>query len=184
MRALAHVGAGVDVFRNDQISVEAVINRKPRALVLSPGPCAPEQAGICLDLLRANAALGSDCIPVLGVCLGHQAIAQAYGGRVIRARAPVHGKVRSVRHKGHAMFDGVPERFQVVRYHSLVAERESLPSVLEITAQSDDENDSGEIMALAHATQPVFGVQFHPESYAAEHGGTLFAVFLRRAGEI
>ena len=170
------MGVAVEVLRNDEASVQQVINRKPKAIFLSPGPCAPESAGICLDLLRENAG----GIPMLGVCLGHQAIAQAYGGRVVRAPEPVHGKTHRVRHGGHRMFAHIPEVFSVVRYHSLIAERASLPAELEVTAETDDAQKL--IMAVAHRTHPVYGVQFHPESYAAEHGDSIFAAFLREAG--
>ncbi len=166
-------GARVDVHRNDKISVSDVLARSPDAIVLSPGPCTPREAGICLDLIKE--ARGQ--VPVLGVCLGHQAIGEAYGGTVARAPIPVHGKRSIIRHQGRSVFRGINGPFLATRYHSLVVEREDLPQALEVTAETDDEL----IMALSHATHPVHGVQFHPESIASEHGHLMIQNFLRIA---
>ena len=163
------------VHRNDQLTVEAALALKPQAVVLSPGPCTPSEAGICLELIRAAARAR---VPLLGVCLGHQAIGQAFGGEVIRAALPMHGKLSTLRHAGKGMFAGLPERFQVTRYHSLIVERRSLPSDLEVTAEMAD----GMIMGLQHKRLPIHGVQFHPESIASEHGHALLANFLKAAG--
>jgi anthranilate synthase component II len=171
---LGELGADVTVHRNDQITVDAVLAAKPRAIVLSPGPCTPNEAGICLDLIaRAGAS-----VPILGVCLGHQALGQAYGGTVIRAPHLMHGKTSSVANTGVGLFDGLPKRFEATRYHSLIVERSSLPDCLEITAETDD----GLIMGLQHRSHPVHGVQFHPESIASEQGHALLANFLGLAG--
>ena len=167
---LGQLGAEVSVIRNDAISIEEVEQRSPRAVVLSPGPCDPDKAGICLELVRR---LGSR-LPILGVCLGHQTIGQVYGGRVVRASAPMHGKVSLVHHSGSSVFHGLPEPFEATRYHSLVVERATLPDVLSVTAETDD----GTIMGLAHKTFPVHGVQFHPESIATQHGHALLRNFL------
>jgi anthranilate synthase component 2 len=147
---------------------------KPKAIVLSPGPCTPNEAGVCLDLI---AKAGSK-IPLLGVCLGHQAIGQAYGGKVIRAPEPMHGKLSTIRHTDKGVFKGLPERIEVTRYHSLIVERKSLPDCLEVNAETSD----GLIMGLMHKTHPVHGVQFHPESIASEQGHALLANFLEIAG--
>jgi anthranilate synthase component II len=171
---LGELGATCDVIRNDKISAADVIKKKPKAIVMSPGPCTPNEAGICLELI----AKAGGKIPLLGVCLGHQAIGQAYGGKVIRAPEPLHGKLSTIRHKDEGVFKGLPERFQVTRYHSLIVERKSLPPELEVTAETDD----GIIMGLQHKTQPVHGVQFHPESIASEQGHALLANFLALAG--
>jgi anthranilate synthase component 2 len=171
---LGELGAQCEVIRNDKISAPAVIKKKPKAIVMSPGPCTPNEAGICLELI---AAAGGK-IPLLGVCLGHQAIGQAYGGKVIRAPEPLHGKLSTIRHTGKGVFKGLPERFQVTRYHSLIVERKSLPPELEVTAETAD----GLIMGLQHKAHPVHGVQFHPESIASEHGHALLANFLSLAG--
>ncbi len=171
---LGELGSVPEVVRNDKITVEAAMALQPKAIVLSPGPCTPNEAGICLDLIKA----AGPKVPVLGVCLGHQAIGQAYGGRVIRAPAPMHGKLSTIRNRGQGIFAGVTSSFEVTRYHSLIVERASLPDCLEITAESDD----GLIMALQHRTHPVHGVQFHPESIASEHGHDLLANFLELAG--
>jgi anthranilate synthase component II len=171
---LGELGADVAVHRNDQITVDAVLAAKPQAIVLSPGPCTPNEAGICLDLIaRAGASM-----PILGVCLGHQAMGQAYGGRVIRAPHLMHGKTSTVGNTGAGLFEGLPKRFEATRYHSLIVERASLPDCLEITAQTDD----GLIMGLQHRTHRVHGVQFHPESIASEQGHALLANFLGIAG--
>ena len=158
------------VHRNDKISVGDVLAADPDAIVLSPGPCTPKEAGICLDLIAA----ASGKIPILGVCLGHQAIGDAFGGKVVRAPAPVHGKLSEIRHGGAGIFHGINAPFQATRYHSLVVERGSLPDELTVTADTDD----GLIMGLAHRHLPVHGVQFHPESIASEHGHLMLKNFL------
>jgi len=171
---LGELGAPCEVIRNDKITADNVLKKKPKAIVLSPGPCTPNEAGICLDLI----AKAGPKIPLLGVCLGHQAIGQVYGGKVIRAPEPLHGKLSTIRHTGKGVFKGLPERFQVTRYHSLIVERKSLPDCLEITAETSD----GLIMGLQHKSHPVHGVQFHPESIASEQGHALLANFLETAG--
>jgi len=171
---LGELGAACEVIRNDQISVAGVMAKKPKAIVLSPGPCTPNEAGICLDLIAAAGAK----IPLLGVCLGHQSIGQAYGGHVIRAPEPMHGKLSRITTTGKGLFKDLPRSFMVTRYHSLIVERSSLPDCLEITAETDD----GLIMGLEHKTHPVHGVQFHPESIASEQGHALLANFLALAG--
>jgi anthranilate synthase component 2 len=171
---LGELGAVCEVHRNDAITVDEVLKAKPKAIVLSPGPCTPKEAGICLDLV---ARAGSE-VPILGVCLGHQAIGQALGGKVVRAKTPMHGKLSTVRHDGTGLFDGLPERIKVTRYHSLIVERASLPRALTVTAETAD----GVIMGLAHVQHPMHGVQFHPESIASEAGHELLANFLRLAG--
>ena len=170
---LGELGEEVVVKRNDQITVQDALAMAPQSIVLSPGPCDPDRAGICLGLI--NAAAGR--VPILGVCLGHQAIGQAYGGRIVRAPQPMHGKLSSIHHTGKSVFRGLEDGFPATRYHSLVVERASLPSVLEITAETDD----GVIMGVMHKTQPVHGVQFHPESIASAHGHALLQNFLRLA---
>jgi anthranilate synthase component 2 len=170
---LGELGAQSEVVRNDKISVDEIFKKKPKAIVLSPGPCTPNEAGVCLELIEKVGGR----IPLLGVCLGHQAIGQAYGGKVIRAPEPLHGKLSTIRHADKGVFKSLPERFQVTRYHSLIVERKSLPPELEVTAETD-----GLIMGLQHKTHPVHGVQFHPESIASEHGHALLANFLSLAG--
>ncbi|HUK09011.1 MAG TPA: aminodeoxychorismate/anthranilate synthase component II [Stellaceae bacterium] len=167
---LGELGAQVRVHRNDKITSAAVIAADPDAIVLSPGPCTPNEAGICLDLIAAVA----EKIPILGVCLGHQALGQAFGGKVARAPTPVHGKLSLIRHRGAGLFRGINAPFQATRYHSLVVERDTLPSVLAVTADTDD----GLIMGLAHTRLPAHGVQFHPESIASEHGHLMLKNFL------
>ena len=167
---LGDLGAEVRVHRNDKIASAAVIAADPDAIVLSPGPCTPKEAGICLDLIAAD----SGKIPILGVCLGHQAIGDAFGGKVVRAPAPVHGKLSEIRHHGAGIFRGINAPFQATRYHSLVVERESLPGELTVTAETED----GLVMGLAHKRLPVHGVQFHPESIASEHGHLILKNFL------
>ena len=170
---LGELGATCDVVRNDKISVRDALKTKPKAIVLSPGPCTPNEAGICLELIKeANGKL-----PILGVCLGHQSISQAYGGRIIRV-VPMHGKLSKVRHFDKGMFEGVPQDLEVTRYHSLTVERESLPDCFEITAETSD----GVIMGLQHKKHPVHGVQFHPESIATEAGHDMLSNFLKAAG--
>ena len=170
---LGELGAEAHVVRNDKITVEEAIRLAPKAIVLSPGPCTPNEAGICLELIEK----AGPKIPILGVCLGHQAIGQIYGGKVIRAPQLMHGKLSSIRHTGKGIFKGLAKTFEATRYHSLIVERESLPSSLEITAES-----GGLIMGLQHKKHPVHGVQFHPESIASEHGHALLANFLELAG--
>jgi len=171
---LGELGAEVLVYRNDKITSAAVVASDPDAIVPSPGPCTPREAGICLELVAAAA----DKIPILGVCLGHQAIGDAFGGRVVRAPTPVHGKLSEIHHSGAGIFHGINASFKATRYHSLVVERASLPDELTVTADTDD----GLIMGLAHTRLPVHGVQFHPESIASEQGHALLANFLELAG--
>jgi len=170
---LGDLGAQCDVVRNDAASPADILARAPEAIVLSPGPCTPAEAGICLELIETAAGR----VPILGVCLGHQAIGQAFGGRVIRAPAPMHGKVSPVTHAGSDIFEGLPSPFAATRYHSLIVEQDTLPETLEVTAWTGD----GAIMGLRHRTLPIFGVQFHPESIASEHGHALLANFLALA---
>ncbi|HTZ71693.1 MAG TPA: aminodeoxychorismate/anthranilate synthase component II [Acetobacteraceae bacterium] len=168
------LGVDCDVRRNDAISVDAALTLRPEAIVLSPGPCTPHEAGICCDLIRAAAGR----IPILGVCLGHQAIGQVFGGEVVRAPVPMHGKVSQILHGGTDIFAGLKNPFAATRYHSLIVRAETLPSCLVATAHTED----GLIMGLRHVSEPVFGVQFHPESIASEHGHDLLRNFLRLAG--
>lgn len=171
---IGELGAESFVVRNDKISVDAVLEKKPKAIVLSPGPCTPDDAGVCLDLIKAV----DGRVPILGVCLGHQSIGQAYGGTVVRASEPMHGKLSTITHTNKGVFAGLEPAFEVTRYHSLIVERETLPDCLEITAETDD----GIIMGLQHKEAPVHGVQFHPESIASEHGHQIIANFLATAG--
>ena len=164
------LGAECAVHRNDRISVDEALAMRPEAIVLSPGPCTPNEAGICLDLIAAAAGK----VPILGVCLGHQAIGQAFGGRVVRAPVPMHGKISPIRHQGSDVFETLPDPFEATRYHSLIVEREGLPETLIPTAFTED----GLIMGLRHRDLPIFGVQFHPESIATAHGHTLLRNFL------
>ena len=167
---LAELGAETRVVRNDDLSASEAWVLGPEAVLLSPGPCTPNEAGICLDILD-TAPLD---MPIFGVCLGHQAIGQAFGGEVIRAKALMHGKTSPIEHSGLSVFSGIASPFTATRYHSLAIRRETLPDVLEVTAWTAD----GEIMGLAHRTRPIHGVQFHPESIATEHGHDLLANFL------
>ena len=171
---LGELGAEIEVYRNDQITIVEVMAKAPQGIILSPGPCDPDRAGICLDLIKAAAGK----IPILGVCLGHQAIGQAFGGKIIRANKPMHGKISRIHHRNKGVFLDVPNDFAATRYHSLIVERESLPQELEITA----ETEGGVIMGLAHKSLPIAGVQFHPESIASEHGHQLLGNFLTAAG--
>ena len=173
---LGELGAEVEVRRNDAVTVDEVGQLAPAGIVLSPGPCAPAQAGVTVDVIRA---WGSR-IPTLGVCLGHQAIGEAYGGRVVRATRAVHGKASRVTHDGSDLFAGVPNPLEVGRYHSLIVERESLPAELKVSATAED--DPGEIHALRHREHPVWGVQFHPESVLTPHGKRILKNFLQRVG--
>jgi anthranilate synthase component 2 len=170
---LSELGAEVEVRRNDALTVEAALALKPEGLVLSPGPCDPDQAGICLDLVAAAAGR----LPILGVCLGHQSIGQAFGGKVVRAPLPMHGKLSEISHSGEGIFAGLPSPLSATRYHSLIVARDSLPDCLEITAETED----GLIMGLSHRDLPIHGVQFHPESIASEHGHALLRNFLELA---
>jgi len=167
---LGGLGADVVVHRNDKVSTDQVLDMEPEAIVLSPGPCTPNDAGICLELIHRASAT----VPVLGVCLGHQAIGQAFGGEVVRAPSLVHGKVSEIRHDGDSVFRGINGPFKATRYHSLVVERTTLPGDLTVTAETDDRL----IMGLAHRTLAVHGVQFHPESIASEHGHLILRNFL------
>ena len=167
---LAELGAETRVVRNDDLTAAEAWALKPEAVLLSPGPCTPNEAGICLAILD-TAPLD---MPIFGVCLGHQAMGQAFGGEVIRAKALMHGKTSPIEHEGRSVFKGLPSPFTATRYHSLAVRRETLPDVLEVTAWTAD----GEIMGLAHRTRPIHGVQFHPESIATEHGHAMLATFL------
>lgn len=168
---LGELGAEVVVRRNDALTVAEALDLRPDGIVLSPGPCDPDKAGICLGLIDAATKAR---LPLLGVCLGHQAIGQAFGGRVLRAPEPMHGKVDRMHHKGGGVLRGLPSPFTATRYHSLIVERDSLPACLEIVAETGD----GLIMALAHRDLPIHGVQFHPESIASEHGHDLLRNFV------
>jgi anthranilate synthase component II len=167
---MGEMGAEVIVRRNDALSVEEALKIGARGIVLSPGPCDPDRAGICLELIERAAGT----VPLLGVCLGHQAIGQAFGGKIVRAPRPMHGKTSRIDHDGRDLFAAIPSPFTATRYHSLVVERASVPAALEIAATSED----GLVMALRHRRYPIFGVQFHPESIASEHGHTLLGNFL------
>ena len=172
------LGAEVEVHRNDQITVEDVVARKPSQIVLSPGPCTPNEAGICLDLIEKLQGK----IPLLGVCLGHQAIGQSFGGTVKRAREVMHGKVSRIHHRGRGVFKELPTPYTATRYHSLIVDRAGLPDDFEITAWTEHEDGSmDEIMGLRHRTLPIEGVQFHPESILTEHGHQLLKNFLEGA---
>jgi anthranilate synthase component 2 len=171
---LGELGAEVTVRRNDALTADEALKMDVKGIILSPGPCDPDQAGICLELVEKAAGK----LPLLGVCLGHQSIGQVFGGKVVRAPLPMHGKVSQISHKGAGLFEGLPNPVTATRYHSLVVERESLPDCLEITAECDQ----GLIMGLQHRELPIHGVQFHPESIATEHGHALLANFLKIAG--
>lgn len=171
---LGELGAEVDVKRNDAITVEDALALRPQGVIISPGPSDPDRAGICLDLI---ARAGS--VPVLGVCLGHQAIGQVFGGRVVRAPEPMHGKVSRIRHTGAGVFAGLPNPFAATRYHSLIVDRAGMPNTLEITAETED----GVVMGVQHHERPIWGVQFHPESIASVGGHQLLGNFLRLAAE-
>lgn len=168
---LGELGADVQVRRNDALTVDEAMALRPDGIVLSPGPCDPDRAGICLPLIDAAAEAR---LPLMGVCLGHQSIGQAFGGRVIRAPVPMHGKVDNIRHEGRGVLAGLPSPFRATRYHSLIVERDTLPACLEVTGETAD----GLIMALAHRELPIHGVQFHPESIESEHGHKILQNFL------
>jgi anthranilate synthase component 2 len=171
---LGSLGAQVSVYRNDRVSVGEILAARPDAIVLSPGPCTPREAGICLDLIRAASAE----IPIFGVCLGHQAIGAAFGGEVVRAPVPMHGKISEIRHASETVFRGINGPFQATRYHSLIVKRDNLPDELRMTAEAD-----GLVMGLSHRARPTHGVQFHPESIASEHGHRILSNFLDLAQE-
>ena len=167
-------GVETEVHRNDAISVADVLKKKPKAVILSPGPCTPNEAGICLELL----AKAPESLPIFGVCLGHQAVGQAFGGDVVSAQEIMHGKVSQIRHRGGGLFRGLPSPFNATRYHSLAVKRATMPDCLTIDAETAD----GEVMGMSHKTRPVFGVQFHPELIASEHGHAIVGNFLAAAG--
>jgi anthranilate synthase component 2 len=167
---LGELGAEVEVRRNDSLTVDEALGLEPEGIVISPGPCDPDRAGICLDLVARAAPI----LPILGVCLGHQCIGQAFGGRVVRAPKPMHGKVSRISHRGTGIFKDIPSPFTATRYHSLTIAPDSIPACLEVTAESDD----GVIQGLSHRELPAYGVQFHPESIASEHGHRLLGNFL------
>jgi len=167
------------VYRNDAAGVDELLALRPTAIIISPGPCTPTEAGVSVPLVRAAAGV----VPVLGVCLGHQAIGQAFGGQVVRADRLMHGKTTMVTHTGIPLFDGVPSPFEAMRYHSLVVARQGLPAELEITAWSSDRPALSEIMGLRHRTLPVFGVQFHPESVGTKHGRRIISNFMAIAAD-
>ena len=167
-------GVRAEVVRNDALTVADVLKKKPKAVILSPGPCTPKEAGICLELL----AKAPDDLPMFGVCLGHQAIGHAFGGDVVGAQEIMHGKVSDVTHRGGGLFRGLPSPFRATRYRSLAVKRATFPTELNIDAETGD----GEVMGLSHKTRPVFGVQFHPESIASEHGHAIVGNFLSAAG--
>jgi anthranilate synthase component 2 len=168
---LGELGGETVVRRNDALTADEAMAMRPQGIVISPGPCDPDRAGICLELIDKAAAAR---MPVLGVCLGHQSIGQAFGGRVVRGPIPMHGKVSKIRHTGTDVFDDIPSPFEATRYHSLIVERASLPECLSVTAETAD----GIVMGVAHTELPIFGVQFHPESIASEHGHKLLGNFL------
>jgi anthranilate synthase component 2 len=171
---LGDLGVEVEVHRNDALSADQALAKKPDAIVLSPGPCDPDRAGICLEVIERAAATRT---PLLGVCLGHQALGQQFGGKVVRAPAPMHGKVSPIRHQGDGVFAALPSPFPATRYHSLVVARETVPDALVINAETED----GLVMGLRHKELPLHGVQFHPESIASEHGHDLLRNFLTLA---
>ena len=167
-------GVKTEVYRNDAITADEVIARRPKAVILSPGPCTPNEAGVCLELLTA----APEDLPMFGVCLGHQAMGQAFGGEVVQAQAIMHGKVSEVSHQGGGLFRGLPSPFKATRYHSLAVKRTSAPDCFTIDAWTAD----GEVMGMSHKARPLFGVQFHPESIATEHGHAIVGAFLDAAG--
>jgi anthranilate synthase component 2 len=175
VHAIGVLGPEVEVHRNDKITVDALAAARPDAIVISPGPCTPNEAGISLELIKR---LG-DRVPIFGVCLGHQAIGAAYGGEVVRAPVPVHGKLSTIKHKGEGVLRGINAPFEATRYHSLVVKRDTMPADLAVTAETDD----GLVMAMSHKKHPVHGVQFHPESIASEHGRTILKNFLDLAAK-
>jgi anthranilate synthase component 2 len=172
---LGELGAEVVVRRNDALTPAEALAMRPEGIVISPGPCDPDRAGICLDLIKA----ASGKLPILGVCLGHQSIGQAFGGAVVRAPKPMHGKLSQIRHQASDIFAGVPSPFPATRYHSLMVRRDDLPACLKVTAESEDDV----IQGLAHVSLPIFGVQFHPESIATENGHRILGNFIRLTQE-
>lgn len=171
---LSELGAKVDVFRNDAITADQALDMAPEGVIVSPGPCDPDHAGICLELIKKAA---ERTVPLIGVCLGHQSIGQVFGGKVVRAPIPVHGKTDRIEHNGKGLFQGIPSPFTATRYHSLIVDRASLPASLEATAW----NSEGLIMALEHRELPIYGVQFHPESIASQYGHEMLGNFLSLA---
>ena len=176
---LGELGADVRVFRNDQVSVQEIAKLKPEHIVISPGPCTPNEAGVSLETIRHFAGK----VPILGVCLGHQSIGQAFGGQVVHAQAVMHGKTSAIHHRGVGVFRGLPTPFEATRYHSLVIARETLPPCLEVTAWTEDaQGNTDEIMGVRHRDYAVEGVQFHPESILTQHGHQLLKNFLTQRG--
>lgn len=171
---LGDLGAEVLVKRNDQITVDQVLAMRPEGVIISPGPCDPDRAGICLELIEKAKTV----LPIFGVCLGHQAIGQAFGGKVVRGPVPMHGKISAIAHQGKSVFKGLPSPLTATRYHSLIVEKDSLPDCFDVTAETED----GIIMGIAHKSLPIHGVQFHPESIATEHGHGMLRNFLDIAG--
>jgi anthranilate synthase component 2 len=167
---LGELGADIVVRRNDRITIDEILSLDPESIVLSPGPCSPNEAGICLDLVGAVAST----IPMFGVCLGHQTIGQVFGGDVVRAPSQMHGKISEISHTGRGVFAGIPQRFKATRYHSLTVDAATIPPALEVTAEAED----GVVMGLMHRTLPIHSVQFHPESIASEHGHQILRNFL------
>ena len=167
---LCEIGVEVEVFRNDKISTSDIFNKKPNGIVISPGPKTPNDAGICLDLIKKNKN-----IPILGICLGHQSIGQSFGGNVVKSKEIMHGKIDSIKHTGHKLFEGIDNNFKATRYHSLILERKSLPKELEIIAETNNKI----IMGIAHRKEKVFGVQFHPESIGTKYGKNIFKNFIK-----
>lgn len=173
---MGELGAGVKVYRNDVVSVDEILAEKPAGIVLSPGPCTPDKAGICLDMVKSAAAQN---VPLFGVCLGHQSIGQAFGGTIVRADELMHGKTSPMLHTGHGVFKELPSPFTATRYHSLTVDPATVPDCLEVTARTED----GIIMGLQHKELPLHGVQFHPESIASEYGHQILRNFLELTGE-
>ncbi len=165
------LGADIEVYRNDKITIDEIEKKKPKALVISPGPCTPKEAGVSVEAIRRFAGK----IPIFGICLGHQSIGYAFGAKIVRARKLMHGKASNIIHNGRELFEGMKNPFSAIRYHSLVIERESLPEVFEITAESEDDR---EIMGIRHKEFPIYGVQFHPESILTENGIKIIENFL------
>ncbi|MBS2021212.1 MAG: aminodeoxychorismate/anthranilate synthase component II [Deltaproteobacteria bacterium] len=184
VQRLGELGAECEVVRNDALTVDEIVKKKPQRIVLSPGPCTPAEAGVCVPLLRRLAGKDGQkplAIPTLGVCLGHQSLGAALGAKVIRAKAPVHGKASAITHDKSALFEGAAKTLEVGRYHSLIVEEKSLPKELKVSARTSD----GVVMALRHATLPLFGLQFHPESILTPDGQLLLGNFLRvRSGKV
>ena len=178
---LGECGAEVEVYRNDKIDLDAIVAKRPSGIVLSPGPCTPKEAGVCINVsseaLRPGGRLSG--VPVFGVCLGHQTMGEVAGGRVERAKSIMHGKASTVRHDGQGLFEGMPNPFRAIRYHSLVVTRDTVPAGFSVTATAQDD---GEVMGIRHESLPIEGVQFHPESVLTEQGMTIVRNFARRAG--